>query len=356
MQQQSFSFSETAPSFERFPKTRYLGSKRKLLPMLRHIFSTLEFQTALDPFSGTGSVAYLLKTLGKSVTASDAQRFNAVASRALVENERVQISPLLPSLLSRIEDSDITDGFVETTFEGLFFLAGENRFIDRCLVEISKLDGYERDAALFVLGQACLVKRPYNLFHRANLNMRSREVKRSFGNKRTWDKPFAEHMAAFAAETDRAIFEGAPCRVCVGDVLDSLFEPFDLVYLDPPYISERGAAVDYADYYHFLDGLCDPSFWPDKILYRYKHRPLEGKGKSPFSDPKRIADAFEAVISRFSSSTLVVSYRSDGIPSVPDIQRFLEKAGKRVTVHDAGTYTYALSTNKRSREVVLVGV
>jgi len=33
----------------------------------------------------------------------------------------------------------------------------------------------------------------------------------------------------------------------------------------------------------------------------------------------------------------------------------LRRHGKQVTVHDAGRYTYALSRNRRSREVVVVG-
>ena len=57
---------ETAPGarkplWEAFPQTRYLGSKRKLLTLLSQVFKNLEFETALDPFSGTASVAYLLK-------------------------------------------------------------------------------------------------------------------------------------------------------------------------------------------------------------------------------------------------------------------------------------------------------
>ena len=58
-EQLSLPFEEAAksrkPTWERFPQTRYLGSKRKLLPLLERIFRSLEFETALDPFSGTAS-------------------------------------------------------------------------------------------------------------------------------------------------------------------------------------------------------------------------------------------------------------------------------------------------------------
>ncbi len=361
MQYELFSSSSLLKSkmehpYELFPKTRYLGSKRKLLPFLFNAFSTLKFDSALDPFSGTGTVAYLLKSMGKSVTAHDSSVFNAACCRALVENESPIFGEVTSYVLKEIENIDLSDGFVERTFDGLFFFREENRFIDRCLAAMKNLEGYKHDAALYVLGQACLAKRPYNLFHRANLNMRQRDVARSFGNKVTWDKPFDEHMRRFAKEADRAVFRSVgPCRAGRCEVQHSADEEFDLVYLDPPYVSQKGAGVDYADYYHFLDGLAEPDRWQGKILHQYKHKPTSDKGRSPFSDFRRISAAFEAVIARFARSTIVVSYRSDGIPSVEEILHYLTQNGKSATVQDAGKYTYALSTNRSSREVLIVG-
>lgn len=339
-----------------FPKTRYLGSKRKLLPVLFDVFSSLEFETALDPFSGTGAAAYLLKSMGKKVTAGDGLLFNAAAARALVENDHVRLNEEIFSLLKKADLLFLQKGFVETTFKDRFFFDEENRFIDRFLSVMTSLKGYARDLALFALGQACLAKRPYNLFHRANLNMRSRDVARSFGNKTTWDKPFSDHICAFSAEADRAVFSGASqCSAMCADVFDIPPDGYDVVYLDPPYVSGRGMGVDYADYYHFLDGLAEPDTWPEKILFRYKHRPIIGRKKSPFCDAARISDAFERLIKRFSESSLVISYRSDGIPGVEDIAGFLKKAGKQVRVTDVGKYTYALSRNRASKEIILTG-
>src|SRR5262245_27477143 len=35
-----------------FPELRYMGSKRRLLPWIYEVLASLEFETALDPFSG----------------------------------------------------------------------------------------------------------------------------------------------------------------------------------------------------------------------------------------------------------------------------------------------------------------
>lgn len=43
---------------ERFPELRYMGSKRRLLPWIHEVLETLDFETALDPFSGSNSVGY----------------------------------------------------------------------------------------------------------------------------------------------------------------------------------------------------------------------------------------------------------------------------------------------------------
>lgn len=344
------------PAWERFPATRYLGSKRKLLPLLREVFSRLEFHTVLDPFCGTGAVAYLLKSMGKAVTASDALESNAVSARALVENDEEQLGLVVKDLVAGLPDGDSPPGVVERNFDGIFYERDENRFLDQILQRIEALDGLRRDLALHSLFQACLAKRPYNLFHRANLYMRTSDVKRSFGNKATWDRPFARHIVDAARQADGAVFDGsADCSAWLGDVLEVPVGNFDLVYLDPPYVSGKGSGVDYFDYYHFLEGLCRPESWEGRILDRYKHRPLEGRGTSPWADSRRIGGVFEEAVERFAGSTLVVSYRSDGIPGVEEIAGWVRRAGKKAEVVDAGRYVYALSRNRRSREVVIVG-
>lgn len=341
---------------ERFPQTRYMGSKRKLLGFLSEIFSSLEFDSALDPFCGTGSVAYLLKCMKKKITASDALQFNAVAARALIENSEVRLKDTLNSIIDDLPQIGVELGIVERLFDELFFEREENRFIDQAITRINSLDGYKRDLALYSLFQACLAKRPYNLFHRANLYMRRKDVSRSFGNKATWDRPFDVHMKHFAAEADKAVFDsGRPCKVLCQKIEDVNPDGVDLVYLDPPYISGSGTGVDYLDFYHFLEGLCEPDKWEQNILHRYKHKPLVGKGDSPWADAARIDAVFEETIKKFADSTLVISYRSEGFPSIDDITGYMKKAGKKVSIVDAGKYTYALSRNKKSREIVLVG-
>src|SRR3984957_21133986 len=74
-----------------FPELRYMGSKHRLLPWIHGVLRGLDFNTAADPFAGSGSVAYLLKAMGKSVIASDFLNFPAVLAGATVANSKHQI-------------------------------------------------------------------------------------------------------------------------------------------------------------------------------------------------------------------------------------------------------------------------
>jgi adenine-specific DNA methylase len=333
-----------------------MGSKRKLLGFLERVFSHIEFDTVLDPFSGTGAVSYLLKTMGKKVTSSDILESSTVCTRALIENSSVTLEDEVETLLAGLPQREAPSGFIEKTFDGIFFETDENRFLDGILPRIGNLPEVKKELALYALFQACLAKRPYNLFHRANLSMRQKKVHRTFGNKTTWERPFEVLIRRYATEASNAVFDsGRACKALCADALSLDPAPYDLVYFDTPYISSKGTGVDYLDYYHFMEGLTSPDDWAGRILHRYKHKPLVGKGQNPWCDPKRIQDVFESTIKHFSNSVIVISYRSDGIPSIDTISSYLVRAGKQVKFFDSGPYTYVLSRNHGSKEVILVG-
>ena len=80
-----------------YPKLRYMGSKHRLLPWIHSVLCTLDFETAADPFVGSGCVAYLLKAMGKRVTASDFLNFPAVIASATVGTAATSWTRLLSS-------------------------------------------------------------------------------------------------------------------------------------------------------------------------------------------------------------------------------------------------------------------
>ncbi len=341
------------------PPTRYQGSKRKLCPWIASHLAGMDFVTVLDAFGGTGSVSYTLKAAGKRVTYNDSLRSNEQIAIALIENDSTRLGGEAVDRLL-VEDGPSSPAthatFVADTFGGIYFTDEENRWIDRVRHRIvSELsDRYERAIAWYALFQSAIIKRPYNLFHRKNLYMRTADVPRSFGNKKTWDRSFADHFRAFVSQANKAIIDGSggSCTVQCRNALEA-DGSFDLVYIDTPYITRRGVGVDYAHFYHFLEGLLDYDGWRDRIDWGSKHLRLLPV-RTAWTDPRQIHDAFERLFERFSDSTLVVSYRSDGVPSIEELVGTLRRYKKHIDVHKHEQYQYALSRNRESSEVLII--
>ena len=338
-----------------FPSTRYQGSKTKLVDWIWEQIENLDFTTCLDAFGGTGVVAYRLKQAGKQVTYNDLLRFNYYFGLALIENNGVRLDIEEIAWLLRRHTDIAYPSFVQDHFSDIYFTDEENGWIDQMVTNIHQLtDPYKFALAFFALCQACIIKRPYNLFHRKNLYLRFAEVDRSFGNKTTWDRPFDEWFHIFVQEANRSVFDNGQMNDALNlDAVDVLGE-HDLVYIDTPYVSKRGVAVDYLDFYHFLEGLTMSDEWGEHIDHRSKHRRLKRR-PSVWSDKNRIHAAFERLFKRYQRSIIVVSYRSDGIPSESELVSLLKQYKHHVRVERFGQYKYVLSTNAKSEEVLLIG-
>jgi adenine-specific DNA-methyltransferase len=339
----------------KFPSTRYQGSKAKLIEWIWEQVAGLDFVTCLDAFGGTGAVAYRLKQTGKQVTYNDLLRFNYYFGLALIENDAIRLDPEEVDRLLVRHPGITYPRFVQENFPDVYFTDEENGWIDRTITNIRSLtDPYQSALAFFALCQACIIKRPYNLFHRKNLYIRLADVDRSFGNKITWDRPFEEWFRVFAEEANQAVFDNGLAHHALN--LDAVDVPgeYDLVYIDTPYISKRGTAVDYLDFYHFLEGLTMYDEWGAHIDRRSKHRRLKPR-PSEWTDKTRIHAAFDRLFRRYRNSILVVSYRSDGIPSETELVSLLRQYKRQVRVEHFGQYRYVLSTNSESGEILLIG-
>ncbi|HWE02203.1 MAG TPA: DNA adenine methylase [Tepidisphaeraceae bacterium] len=338
------------------PATRFQGSKLKLLDWLWRHLEPLPFTTCLDAFGGSGCVSHFLKTHGKSVTLNDTLISSTLTGVALVENQCVRLDEADIASVIHPRPGTHYANLIERVFDGIYFTAVENVWLDVAVQNIPRLCGKFKQALAFhALFQSAISKRPYNLFHRRNLYMRLANVNRSFGNKTTWDKPFEDHFRYFVSTANAAVFEGSPCKALHGDACKTSGD-FDLVYIDPPYLNARGIGVDYAGFYHFLEGMADYENWERRIDFSSRHRRLFPAGTREWNSAATIRQAFSALFRRHRNSTLAVSYRSDGIPSPDELADALRQVKPNVTVHMLdGTYTYALSTNRRSSEILLIG-
>jgi len=361
--------SSSNPAFRvelrEFPSTRYQGSKRKIIPWLWDCLRELDFSSALDVFGGTGSVSFLLKKMGKEVTYNDILQFNHEIGLALIENDNV-ILEQKDIDCAQLSIPKAEHHFVKDTFRGVYFTDKENEWIDNIITHINRLKFepgemiYKRALLYYGLFQSCLIKRPFNLFHRRNLYLRLASVNREFGNKTSWDKPFNEHFSGFCAEANKLVFRGRkPCRAVRYDALELPDTSYDLVYIDPPYLTKDGAneSSNYLKCYHFLEGLCNYNSWSNLIDYDSPNLRMKQTYTNRWISRDQNAKVFDALFEKFAKSIIVVSYKKFGVPSIDTLIRMLKRHGKRVRSHSRH-YKYALNHQngeaKLNREVVLI--
>lgn len=343
------------PLKHKFPSTRFQGSKTKLLDKIWDSIKNINFKTAFDVFGGTGSVGYMLKSKGKQVFYNDYLKFNYLSGAALIENNYAKLEEKDTDFILSIHSNIEYPNFIQNTFKDIYFTDQENKWLDIVSTNIRQIkDKYKQALAFYALFQSCLVKRPFNLFHRKNLYVRLANVKRSFGNKATWEKPFEEHFIKFVEEANQAVFDNGENNRAFNFDAFEINEKADLVYVDTPYISVKGGCVDYIDFYHFLEGLCNYQEWYSLIDYSSKHLKFKNN-KSLWSDPNQIKNAFDKLFRKFRDSILVVSYRSDGIPSPEELQMLMRRYKNNVKEVFRSDYQYVLSKNGDSKEILLIG-
>lgn len=336
-----------------FPSTRYQGSKQRFVEWIWYHLKNIPFNTMLDAFGGTGCVAYRCKEQGKAVSYNDILPFNSIIGRALIENDDVVLDEDEINWLMLPHNEIEYPHFIEETFKDIYYTDEENRWLDRTITNITQLENqYKQALAYFALFQPCIIKRPYNLFHRKNLYVRTQDVKRSFGNKVTWDTPFEKHFRIFSTEANRAVFKGKQkCYSLNKDAME-IGGVFDLIYIDTPYISEKGVGVDYADFYHLLNGMVCYEQWNSMIDFESKHKRLR-RIYNIWNDKVNIKKGFESLIEKYSLSILVFSYRSNGLPSVEDLLRMMRMRGRETLIFYSTSMKYVLS-NQKSQEVLII--
>ncbi|MCX9009791.1 MAG: DNA adenine methylase [Candidatus Methanoperedens sp.] len=336
------------------PTTRYRGSKRRVLPWLYKNLKTLKFDTLLDGFGGTSSVSYLCKMMGKEVTTNDVLQSNYQIGISLIENNKFVLNKKDIEFLTHTNGFEYPT-FIQDTFKEIYYLDYENEWLDKVIYNILMLsEKYtgeilrkKRALAYNALFQACLSKRPYNLFHRKNLYMRTANVRRSFSNDITWDKPFDELFMKFCGEVSSKVFSNKRLNVALcNDIMELRNESYDLVYLDPPYIkAEKDDYVDYHTFYHFLEGIVDYNNWSERINHLKKNKPLIKNGS--MWNKKNVESNLTKLFDNFSDSIIVISYGAPGFPSIKTIKELLEQFKDEIKI-TRKEYSYSLNHSSKN--------
>ena len=309
------------PQAKLYPPTRYMGSKRKLLGEICRVASQFDFGSVLDLFSGSGIVGYMFKSMGKAVCCNDYMAMSATFSKAMIENNATTLTDDDIARLLRKPKS--VDGFVSTTFKGIFFTDEENEKIDALRANIARLrDPYKRAIAMTALIRACAKKRPRGLFTYVG--------ERYDDGRRDLRLSIEEQFVECVKSVNAAVFDnGRENRSVWGDALRLEGATADLVYIDPPYYTPK-SDNEYVRRYHFLEGLARS--WKGVVIQQETKTKKFKSYPTPFARKEGTEKAFDELFSRYRESILIVSYSSNSLPTKEQMLSLLAQYKRNVDV------------------------
>lgn len=309
------------PQVWKFPPTRFMGSKERLLPSLWTQIGRFRPRSVLDLCSGSGVVSYMLKAQGCRVVSNDYMAMAGTISRALVANNSTTLPAAVATDIS--ENTDDGDSFVQRTYGNLYYDADDTAFIDRARTAMVDLPNPERDLAMMALIRACLKKRPRGIFTYTG--------SRYNDGRRDLQLTLRQHFLDAVSKINDAVFSnGLTNEVTRRDIASAPpAVDVDVVYLDPPYFSPL-SDNEYVRRYHFVEALaCN---WEGvEIQHETKTRKIKNY-PTPFRSEAGAAGAFEALADFYKGLPLLISYSSNARPSAEETVKLLKKHRSRAEV------------------------
>lgn len=312
---------------------RYIGCKNKLLNNIESVINENcdNCVTFCDIFSGTGTVAEFFKTR-YSIISNDYLYFSYVIQCAKLLNKKNPTFEKLRRLINE-DPLDYLDSIDEKNIkfdESLFFI--KNNYSDfgnrpyltsknaekidkwRITIEKWKSDNLLSSAEYYYL-VACVVEAvPFYS-----------NISGTYGAfLKTWDRRALKDIKLKRLD----IVESIRANECFNRNSDEIINEIsgDILYLDPPY-NER----QYLPNYHLLETVA-------KYDYPDIHGVTGIRGyssqKSLWCQKKYVKEVFENMVSRAHFRYVVLSYNTDGIMSVEEIESIMRKYAK----NDVKTY------------------
>jgi len=306
---------------DKYPSTRYMGSKSKLLLQIWDIASQFKFDSVVDLFAGSGIVGYMFKAQGKAVISNDYMTMSATYAKAMIENNSVILPPNEAQKL--LIKSQETDHFVSATFAGLYFSDHDNEVIDTLRANIAAIRApYKRAIAMSALIRACIKKRARGIFTYTG--------DRYDDGRKDLKKSFEEQFLDAVIAVNNSVFDnGKINKAKNSDAMQLRIETPDMVYIDPPYYSPY-SDNEYVRRYHFVEGLARN--WEGVEIQQHTQTKKFKSYPTPFSTRKGAANAFDLLFKKYAGSIIIVSYSSNSLPILDEMVSILSKHKEHVEV------------------------
>lgn len=282
---------------------KYLGSKRRLVPVLGELFELSGARTALDLFTGTTRVAQAFKQLGGEVTAVDTARYSEVFGRTWIETDGDTFDHVaLDEAIAELNALPGSPGYVTDTFcvQSRFFQPHNGERIDAIRDAIARNHaGTELEPVLLT-----------------SLLLAADKVDSTAGLQMAYIKQWAPRSYK-PLELEAPPLLPGPGRAVRGDATELAggLGRFDLAYLDPPYNQHR-----YFTNYHVWETIVA---WDHPEHYGVACKRIDARHedtKSVFNRKRQMPDALRRTIAAVDAAVVVVSYNDESWVTLDELR------------------------------------
>jgi adenine-specific DNA-methyltransferase len=304
---------------------KYLGSKRRLLPVLGALARQIRASTALDLFTGTTRVAQEFKRQRASVWALDSARYSKVLADCYIATDARNVdTDHLQQAVDYLNTLSGYEGYFTQTFckQARYFQPHNGRRIDAIRDTIQR---EFQDSVLYPILLSSLMEAADRVDSTTGVQMAYLKnwSPRSYQPLRL-DVPrlLPGDGVAVHADATRAVSD---------------LPPMDLAYMDPPYNQHSFFAN-----YHIWETLVA---WDAPAHYGVACKRVDCRDrstKSPFNSRRTIHDALAAVVGAIRARVLVVSYNNESFVSLTELREICSCRGEvEVLAFDSRRYVGA---------------
>src|ERR1700722_894223 len=296
---------------------KYLGSKRRLVPVLTRICQASGARTALDLFTGTTRVAQAFKANGVHVTAVDSARYAHTFARTYIETDAaVTDADALRAAVTHLDTIPGKPGYVTETFshQARYFQPHNAARIDAVR---DAIDSEYAGSPLFPLLLTSLIEA-------------ADRVDSTTGVQMAYVKQWAPRSAKPLELRVPELLNG-PGRAIRGDAVALTSGPalghFDLAYLDPPYNQHR-----YFTNYHVWETLVA---WDAPEAYGVARKRVDARDpstRSAFNSKRTMPAALASVVQGVDCDLLVLSYNDESWLELGELEAMCSIQGEVATL------------------------
>ena len=297
------------------PMIKYLGSKRRLVPVLTRICQASGARTALDLFTGTTRVAQAFKAQGVHVNAVDSARYAHTFARTYIETDAAATDTgALRAAVTHLNSLPGRPGYVTETFshQARFFQPHNAARIDAVR---DAIDSEYAGSPLFPLLLTSLIEAADRVDSTTGVQM---------AYVKQWAPRSSNRLDLRVPELLRG-----PGRAIQGDAVAVAggLGHFDLAYLDPPYNQHR-----YFTNYHVWETLVA---WDAPESYGVARKRVDARDpstRSAFNSKRAMPAALASVVRSVDCDLLVLSYNDESWLELEELEAMCSIQGEVATL------------------------